>query len=117
MLTAYQKHAEPPTPAPLRTLIQKLLQSSQGAQPSTKSPAGSIPARFDWSEYERLIISEALLRGNNVFNIALRVDPNSAMHAAAFQLIRTVLHTCGTVIALHPQDNLAAASVAILHAS
>jgi len=66
MLTAYQKHAEPPTPAPLRTLIQQLLQSSQGAQPSTKSLAGSIPARFDWSEYERLMISEALLRGDSV---------------------------------------------------
>src|SRR5258708_36424709 len=113
MLTAYQKHAEPPTPAPLRTLIQKLLQSSQGAQPSTKSLASSMPARFDWSEYERLMISEALLRGDSVFNIALRIDPNSSMRAAAFQLIRNVLHTCGTVIALRPEDNLAAASVEI----
>jgi two-component system chemotaxis sensor kinase CheA len=117
MLSAYQKNAEPPTPAPLRTLIQQLLQSSQGAQPSTKSAAGSIPARFDWSEYERLMISEALLRGDNVFNIALRVDPVSAMRAAAFQLIRNVLHTCGTVIALRPEDNLAAASVEIVEAS
>jgi len=117
MLGAYQKNAEPPAPASLRALIQQLLQSSQGAQPSAKSPAGSIPARFDWSEYERLMISEALLRGDNVFNIALRVDPNSAMRAAAFQLIRNVLHTCGTVIALRPEDNLAAASVEIVEAS
>jgi len=116
MLSAYQKEAEPPTPAPLRALIQELLRSTDGAQPSGKS-AASVPARFDWSEYERLMISEALLRGDNVFNIALRVDPNSAMRAAAFQLIRNVLHACGTVIALRPEDNLAAASVEIVEAS
>src|SRR5258708_13665150 len=63
------------------------------------------------------MISEALLRGDSVFNIALRIDPNSSMRAAAFQLIRNVLHTCGTVIALRPEDNLAAASVEIVEAS
>ncbi|HKM67992.1 MAG TPA: chemotaxis protein CheA [Candidatus Acidoferrum sp.] len=117
MLSAYQKQLEPPSPAPLRSLIQKLLQSSQDANAAGKSRAASIPARFDWSEYERLMISEALLRGDNVFNIALRVDPDSAMRAAAFQLIRNVLHACGTVIALRPEDNLAAASVEIVEAS
>ncbi len=57
------------------------------------------------------MISEALLRGDNVYNVALRIDPHSVMRAAAFQLIRNVLHTCGTVIALRPEDNLAAAAV------
>jgi two-component system chemotaxis sensor kinase CheA len=116
MLSAYQKEAEPPTPAPLRALIQELLRSTENAQPSSKSTA-TVPARFSWSEYERLMISEALLRGDSVYNIALRVDPNSAMRAAAFQLIRNVLHACGTVIALRPEDNLAAASVEIVEAS
>src|SRR5262249_42640231 len=45
------------------------------------------------------------------------IDPNSAMRAAAFQLIRNVLHACGTVIALRPEDNVAAASVEIVEAS
>ena len=117
MLGAYQKDVEPPTPAPLRTLIQELLRTAEGTHSSGKSATGSIPARFDWSEYERLMISEALLRGDNVFNIALRVDPNSPMRAAAFQLIRNTLHACGTVIALRPEDNLAAASVEIVEAA
>ncbi len=117
MLGAYQKQLEPPSAAPLRSLIQNLLQSSQDANAGARSTAGSVPARFNWSEYERLMISEALLRGDNVFNIALRVDPDSAMRAAAFQLIRNVLHACGTVIALRPEDNLAAASVEIVEAS
>lgn len=114
MLGSYQKDVEPPAPFPLRTLIQELLRSAEVAQPSA---TGSIPARFDWSEYERLMISEALLRGDNVFNIALRIDPNSPMRAAAFQLIRNTLHACGTVIALRPEDNLAAASVEIVEAA
>ena len=52
-----------------------------------------------------------------VYNLALRIDPNSLMHAAAFQLIRNVLHGCGTVIALRPEDNSAAATVEIVEAA
>ena len=51
------------------------------------------------------MISEAIHRGETVYNVALRIDPNSLMRAAAFQLIRNVLHGCGTVIALRPEDN------------
>ena len=118
MLAAYHKQLEPPAPAPLRSLIQDLLHASQGPQTSGKpaTPA-AVPAQFDWSEYERLMISEALLRGDSVYNLALRIDPNSAMRAAAFQLIRNVLHACGTVIALRPEDNVAAASVEIVEAA
>src|SRR5262249_3758701 len=72
---------------------------------------------FQWSEYEQLMISEALHRGESVFNIALHVDPNSVMRAAAFQLIRNVLHGCGTVIALRPEDNAAAATVEVVEAA
>jgi two-component system chemotaxis sensor kinase CheA len=63
------------------------------------------------------MISEAILRGEVVYNIALRIDPNSLMHAAAFQLIRNVLHGCGTVIALRPEDNSAAATVEVVEAA
>ena len=63
------------------------------------------------------MISEALLSGGNVYNIALRIDPNSSMRAAAFQLVRNVLHACGTVIALRPEDNLAASTVDIVEAA
>jgi two-component system, chemotaxis family, sensor kinase CheA len=117
MLSAYQKHAEPPSAAPLHILIQQLLPSAGVAPSSGESPVAPVPADFLWSEYERLMISEALLRGDKVYNIALRIDPQSAMRAAAFQLVRNVLNACGTVIALRPEDNLAAASVEIVEAA
>ena len=63
------------------------------------------------------MISEAVHRGETVYNVALRIDPDSLMRAAAFQLIRNVLHGCGTLIALRPEDNLAAATVEIVEAA
>ena len=113
MLSAYQKQQEPPSVEPLRAMIHSLLE-----QPATAPAAGrTMPAKFAWNEYERLMISEALLRGETVYNVALRIDPNSAMRAAGFQLVRNVLHAVGTVIALRPEDNLAASSVEIVEAA
>lgn len=119
MLGAYQKQLEPPSAAPLRTLIQGLLGESGAGGNEASGPANAptVPASFQWNEYERLMVSEALLRGEKVYNVALRIDAGSAMRAAAFQLVRNVLHSCGTVIALRPEDNAAAASVEIVESA
>jgi two-component system, chemotaxis family, sensor kinase CheA len=117
MLSAYQKQVEPPSADAFRALLHRLLRAPAGANKSAGGVASGIPASFRWNEYEGLMISEAVLRGEAVYNIALRIDPNSSMRAAAFQLVRNVLHACGTVIALRPEDNLAAASVEIVEAA
>jgi two-component system, chemotaxis family, sensor kinase CheA len=115
MLAAYQRNIEPPPGEPLRILIRSLLSDSAKSEITATVP--EVAAQFAWTEYEQLMISEAIHRGEVVYNIALRVDPNSLMHAAAFQLIRNVLHGCGTVIALRPEDNSAAATVEIVEAA
>ena len=113
MLSAYQKQQDPPSVEPLRGMIHSLLE-----QPSAETAnRRAVLASFAWNEYERLMISEALLRGERVYNIALRIDPNSAMRAAAFQLVRNVLHAVGTVIALRPEDNLTASNVEVVEAA
>jgi len=116
MLTAYQRRKDLPPVDAIHSMIRRLLEtpSSSGA---TDAAAPQLPASFVWTEYEQLMISEAVHRGEKVFNIALRIDPNSLMRAAAFQLIRNVLHGSGTVIALRPEDNIAAASVEIVEAA
>lgn len=116
MLSAYQKELEPPSTEAFRGLIQQLLKAPASTQKSGPE-APAIPAKFRWNEYEGLMISEAVLRGEAVYNVALRIDGNSPMRAAAFQLVRNVLHACGTVIALRPEDNLAAARVEIVEAA
>lgn len=117
MLIAYQKQAEPPSVEAFRALIHRLLENPSSAAKSKGTARPGVPARFHWNEYEGLMISEAILRGEAVFNVALRIDPNSAMRAAAFQLVRNVLHSCGTVIALRPEDNAAAATVDVVEAA
>jgi two-component system chemotaxis sensor kinase CheA len=115
MLAAYQRNIDPPPADALRILIRTLL-AAPVAVADSAAPK-KVAAQFAWTEYEQLMISEAIHRGEVVYNLALRIDPNSLMHAAAFQLIRNVLHGCGTVIALRPEDNSAAATVEIVEAA
>ncbi len=117
MLSNYQKQVEPPSAEAFRALIHRLLESPSSAAKSKGAATPGVPAKFQWNEYEGLMISEAILRGEAVFNVALRIDPGSAMRAAAFQLVRNVLHSCGTVIALRPEDNAAAATVEVVEAA
>jgi two-component system, chemotaxis family, sensor kinase CheA len=119
MLFAYERNSEPPPGIHLQKMIRDLLDGpSSKKDVSAHEPHGSqIAAKFAWTEYEQLMISEAVHRGESVYNLALRVDPNSLMRAAAFQLIRNVLHGSGTVIALRPEDNIAAATVEVVEAA
>lgn len=116
MLTSYQRRKEPPSVDALHAMIKKLLEEPASPD-SAASTAPHLPAQFAWTEYEQLMISEAVHRGETVYNVALRIDPNSLMRAAAFQLIRNVLHGSGTLIALRPEDNLTAATVEIVEAA
>jgi len=119
MLAAYERGVEPAPVTPLQGMIKALLAGPVAATEITGDAevASQIPAQFAWTEYEQLMISEAVHRGEAVFNLALRVDANSSMRAAAFQLIRNVLHGCGTVIALRPEDNITASTVEVVEAA
>ena len=115
LLAAYQRNVEPPATDSVRAMVRALLQGVPAS--SNAQPLPEAAPSFQWTEYEQLMISEAVHRGETVYNIALRIDPNSLMHAAAFQLIRNVLHACGTVIALRPEDSSAAATVEVVEAA
>ncbi len=116
MLAAYQKNAKLPSMDALHKMIRRLLRVPESAAKAASEQA-RVPEQFAWTEYEQLMISEAVHRGDSVYNVALRIDPNSLMRAAAFQLIRNVLHGSGTVIALRPEDNVAAANVEVVEAA
>jgi len=118
MLSSYQRGKRLPSLEKMHGLIRGLLVDTAPA-PVAEVPQVpvAVPAAFAWTEYEQLMISEAVHRGETVYNVALRIDPDSMMRAAAFQLIRNVLHSCGTLIALRPDDNLAAATVEVVEAA
>jgi two-component system chemotaxis sensor kinase CheA len=98
MLAAYRDNLQPPDGGALRDHIQRLLHKP--AAPSKKSARA---ARFDWTEYERLMIAEAFRRGETVHQIALQLDPEALLPAAAYELVRKALESAGKILAIHPE--------------
>jgi two-component system, chemotaxis family, sensor kinase CheA len=96
MLSAYRGNLQPPAGQELRQQILSL----------TRKPASKVPyklqARFSWSEYEEMVIADALDRGEHVYHVAFRIEPHCPMRGAAMQLIRNVLQECGRLLAIAP---------------
>src|ERR1700738_2605965 len=66
MLSAYQRNAEPPEADSLHAMIRNLIHGTASSEPGTPA-AGGIDAHFQWTEYEQLMISEAVHRGETVY--------------------------------------------------
>jgi two-component system chemotaxis sensor kinase CheA len=98
MLAAYRNNLQPPDGGALRDHIQRLLHKP-AAQPQKSARA----ANFDWTEYERLMIAEAFGRGETVHQVALLLDPEALLPAAAFELVRKALESAGKILAIHPE--------------
>jgi two-component system chemotaxis sensor kinase CheA len=116
LLRSCQKGSEPPKLDHIRAMASELVAVPDEVAGGALA-AALLPAKFEWTEYEQLMIAEAVHRGELVYNVALKIDPDSHMRAAAFQLVRNVLHATGTVIALRPEDNVAAATAEVIEAA
>jgi two-component system chemotaxis sensor kinase CheA len=99
MLSAYRGNLQPPAGQELRQQILSL----------TRTPSGKVPyklqARFVWTEYEQMVIADALDRGEQVYHVAFGIDPHCPMRGAAMQLIRNVLQECGRLLAIAPDQS------------
>ena len=101
MLAAYRNNLQPPDGGALREYIRRLLRKpATGRQ--EEAPAAAV-ATFAWTEYERLLISEAFRRQEKVFQVALHLAKESLLPAAAFQLVKKALEGAGKVLALRPE--------------
>ena len=112
MLAAYRNNLQPPAGGALREHIDRLL-SKPAAEPE-KAP---VEARFEWSEYERLMIAEAIRRGENVYNVALRLDAETLLPAAAFELARKALEGAGKILGLRPEPGLMGPDTRLIEAA
>ncbi|MGB8540094.1 MAG: chemotaxis protein CheA [Candidatus Acidiferrales bacterium] len=112
MLAAYRDHLQPPDGGALRDHINRLLHKSAVAPEKA-----SDDAKFDWNEYERLMIAEAFRRGESVYNIALYLDPESLLPAAAFELVHKALEGAGKIMFLRPESAAQAASTNLIEAA
>jgi two-component system chemotaxis sensor kinase CheA len=111
MLAAYHGNLQPPAGDALRKHMRRLLEAPDAAGPA------EIAARFDWNAEERGRIAEAAQGGKSVYHIALSIDPESQMRAAALQLARMALESCGTILALRPEEGGAAEDVRLIEAA
>src|SRR5262252_6438142 len=111
MLSAYRGNMQPPAGEELQQQIVAL----------TRKPAGNVryklQARFVWSEYEQMVISDAINRGESVFNVAFSIEPHCPMRSAAMQLIRNVLQDCGRLLAIAPDQSSLSANLVVVEAA
>ncbi len=101
MLAAYRSNLQPPSGGALREHIAKLLH-----KPTPKTQARVSEAKFEWSEYERLTIAEAIGRGESVYNVGVHLDPQAVLPAAAFELARKAIESAGKILAIRPEDSV-----------
>src|SRR5205085_517402 len=73
-----------------------------------------LAPKFAWSEYEQVVIAHAVDKGNSIFHVALQIDRDCPMRAAAMQMIRNVVGDFGTVLAIHPEDNTPAEQIDVV---
>ncbi len=112
MLAAYQGNLQPPSGGPLRQQIDRLLD-----QPAARKEKAPLEAKFEWSEYERLMIAESIRRGENVYNVALLLNAETMVPAAAFELARKALQSAGKILALRPEAGAVSPDVGLLEAA
>ena len=98
MLSAYKGDLQPPSSESLLAMIKAVV------NPDSNANAEFAPT-FQWTEYERLVVQQNAVAGQNLVNFALRIDPQCPMRAAALQLIRNVLQEVGTILLMHPDEN------------
>ena len=95
LLAAFRNEMQPPSTEPIYRLIDAL---------RNPQPQAAFAPQFNWSEYERLLIANNA-GGQQVYNLALAIDPACPMRAAAVQLVRNVLKEAGTILVMRPDEN------------
>ncbi len=99
MLAAYRGNTRPPAPEALRSQIKALVEAPEQAAHIAFAPS------FAWNEYEQRVIADSAKKGQKILFVALGIDPQCPMRAAAVQLVHNVLDEGGKVLVIHPEDN------------
>ena len=132
MIAAYHRGIKLPSTKALSKKIQDLTAAPVKEKPargkktaaasatkkSTPKPAGAKTSAArstaksisDWTEYERLAMTNAQAEGQDVLHVMVKMDPHCAMPIAGRQLVHNAISTMGPVIAVRPDIKSPAAS-------
>jgi two-component system chemotaxis sensor kinase CheA len=117
ILAAYRNNLTPPVGAALREHIQRLLRKPASSTVPELPKHEPAVAKFNWTEYERLLISESFRRGESVYQVALHLATDGLLPAAAFELGKKALERAGKILALRPEKSSEVSSGGIIEAA
>ena len=111
MIAAYRKGSKPPSTKKLSKRIEELT-SSPAAKKSRgrKKAKASVTTAAEWTEYEKLAMTQAQAGGQDVLHVVVKMDPHCAMPIAGRQLIQNAVSSMGPVLAVRPDAKSAAAA-------
>jgi len=133
MIAAYRRGTKLPSTKTLSKRIQDLTatpikkKAGRGKKTAVASPARnksgdkaesgknssakvSPKSISNWTEYERLAMTNAQTQGQDVLHVTVKMDPHCAMPIAGRQLVHNAISTMGPVIAVRPDIKSPAAS-------
>jgi two-component system chemotaxis sensor kinase CheA len=102
MLVAYRNGSEVPDGTALRYQIDELVSAEKLNEPA--KPAVNDAAAFQWSEYQQVVVADALKRGLKVWQVCADLDPLCSVPAAALQLVKSALEEMGTLLFITPEE-------------
>jgi len=106
MIAVYRKGGKLPSTRKLSKKIEELT-STPAAKKARRKKTKSVAA--DWTEYEKLAMSQAQAGGQDVLHVMVKIDPHCAMPIAGRQLIQNAVASMGPVLAVRPDAKAAAA--------
>ena len=123
MIAAYRRGKKLPSSKTLSQKIQQLTavpatgkirrtKKSSGKMPATATLAPRMPRQTgaQWTEYEKLAMTQAQASGQDVFHVTVKIDPHCAMPIAGRQLVHNAIGVMGPVLAVRPDAKSPAAS-------
>jgi two-component system chemotaxis sensor kinase CheA len=74
------------------------------------APTSAKVVAAQWTEYEKLAMTQAQASGQDVFHVVVKIDPHCAMPIAGRQLVHNAIGVMGPVLAMRPDAKSPAAS-------
>jgi two-component system chemotaxis sensor kinase CheA len=112
MIDAYHKGGKLPSTKKLSKRIEDLT-STPAAKKARKKKGeakAAVKTAADWTEYEKLAMTQAQASGQDVLHVMVKIDPHCAMPIAGRQLIQNAVGSMGPVLAVRPDAKSAAAT-------
>jgi two-component system chemotaxis sensor kinase CheA len=121
MIAAYHSGKKLPSTKSLSQKIQDLTavpatgktrrtKKTVAKTPATKATRSSHKGAGQWTEYEKLAMTQAQSQGQDVYHVVVKIDPHCAMPIAGRQLVHNAIGVMGPVLAVRPDAKSPAAA-------